>query len=403
MKSKIFTISFILFAFFSNFVFAQKESYTFDSVFDSIGSPHGITTDFSGNIWIGSNGDSVGIKVFKPNKEKLPFSPIWEVSIGGQKYNVAKGCRGMTTDSDGNILVCIGSQLIKINAKDGSGMKYKNLGGSLTKPAADKNGRIYVTKVVGPATLWILNSNFDSIGVVEKETGVWSRAVEVTPDGKDVYIGSLWHHVVQHYHSDDLKTYTLKDSLPYNFEGDTPGLNLDKNGNLWISEYQSGRGFDKLFIYNLATGKKDSLLGFGDSVIFSPRGVAFSLTGDTIYVTSYDVGLVQRWIKSKVTGVNENYSTIPEKYNLLQNYPNPFNPSTTISFDLPKISNVKIEIYNSLGQKIKTLLNSTLEPGNHKVVWNGRDDYGNNVSSGIYFYSLKSDNITISKKMMLIK
>ena len=120
MKGKIFTFVFASIMIFGMSLFAQKKPYVYDSIFDSIGSHHGITVDNTGNIWMASNGDSVGIKVLKPNKTKAFFSPIFEVTIGGQKYNVAKGCRGMTTDNEGNIVVCIGSQIIKINAKDGS-------------------------------------------------------------------------------------------------------------------------------------------------------------------------------------------------------------------------------------------------------------------------------------------
>ena len=88
------------------------------------------------------------------------------------------------------------------------------------------------------------------------------------------------------------------------------------------------------------------------------------------------------------------------------NYPNPFNPETTISFNLTAESaeNAELVVYNVKGQKIKNLVNAKLAPGQHSVVWNGTDDNGKSVSSGIYFYSLSLDGrATLSRKMVLIK
>lgn len=100
---------------------------------------------------------------------------------------------------------------------------------------------------------------------------------------------------------------------------------------------------------------------------------------------------------------------IPVSYYLAQNYPNPFNPTTEIKFGIPKTSNVSIGIYNILGQKIATLLNSELNAGNYSVIWDGKDISGRNVSTGIYFYKLETNSIdgtvkfTNVKKMMLSK
>lgn len=78
-------------------------------------------------------------------------------------------------------------------------------------------------------------------------------------------------------------------------------------------------------------------------------------------------------------------SLIPGNYRLEQTYPNPFNSSTTIKYSIPQISQVKMNIYNVLGEKIKTLLNSDIGPGEYKIIWNARDDMGKEVGSGIYF------------------
>lgn len=85
------------------------------------------------------------------------------------------------------------------------------------------------------------------------------------------------------------------------------------------------------------------------------------------------------------------------------NYPNPFNPSTTIEYILPKTTNVNVSIYNVKGQKIKTLVNKKQNAGKSTVFWNGFDNNGNTVGSGIYFYKIRTKSKTLTKKMILIK
>lgn len=94
---------------------------------------------------------------------------------------------------------------------------------------------------------------------------------------------------------------------------------------------------------------------------------------------------------------------IPDYYNLYQNYPNPFNPITTIKYQLPKKSAVKIEVFNTLGQRIKTLEDKDQLPGNYEVIWNGKDEFGQTVASGIYIYKIHTQDFVKTKKMILIR
>jgi Peptidase family C25/Propeptide_C25/FlgD Ig-like domain/Carboxypeptidase regulatory-like domain len=95
---------------------------------------------------------------------------------------------------------------------------------------------------------------------------------------------------------------------------------------------------------------------------------------------------------------------IPKETALLGNYPNPFNPSTTIKFALKENSQVNLEIYNVKGQKVKTLVNNKMDAGIHQVVWNGMDNKGKHVSSGIYFYRMKAGvNYTGTHKIIMLK
>lgn len=94
---------------------------------------------------------------------------------------------------------------------------------------------------------------------------------------------------------------------------------------------------------------------------------------------------------------------IPGTFYLGDNYPNPFNPTTTISFGLPITSEIQIDIFNVLGQRIRTLISSRYDIGHHTVTWNGTDDSHSPVASGIYFYRLQAGDLTMNKKMVLMK
>ena len=78
-------------------------------------------------------------------------------------------------------------------------------------------------------------------------------------------------------------------------------------------------------------------------------------------------------------------------------------PSTTISFDLAHRENVQVNIYNSLGQLVRTLLNEQRDPGTYSIVWDGKDHRGNGVSSGAYFYQVQTGDLVQAKKMLLLK
>lgn len=110
-------------------------------------------------------------------------------------------------------------------------------------------------------------------------------------------------------------------------------------------------------------------------------------------------------ILSNQTAIEPDDENIPivQDFRLEQNYPNPFNPSTTIRYNLPVTSHIKIQVYDILGNKVTTLFQGKQHSGDHAVVWNGQDDAGNPVASGLYFYQLTAPNFNMTRKMMLLK
>src|SRR4030066_554931 len=98
-----------------------------------------------------------------------------------------------------------------------------------------------------------------------------------------------------------------------------------------------------------------------------------------------------------------NAAGLPKIFSLSQNYPNPFNAVTVLSFALPNTGHVKLEVYNILGQKVKDLVDEVVTAGYKKVVWDGKNNGGNDVASGVYFYRIKTQEVVEGMKMTLLK
>jgi len=174
-------------------------------------------------------------------------------------------------------------------------------------------------------------------------------------------------------------------------------------------EYQSGPLTDTTS-YTRTVIYSDSV---GASWYVSVPSPVNDLDGDgNREVVSAWVGLAdsipQDWFRviefGQVTGINEWKVITPDNYVLKQNYPNPFNPTTTIEFFLPIKKEISLTIYNSIGQKVKTLINkTTMTNGTHSIQWDATNDAGQKVASGMYIYELKFGNFTKHKRMMLLK
>jgi hypothetical protein len=116
---------------------------------------------------------------------------------------------------------------------------------------------------------------------------------------------------------------------------------------------------------------------------------------------------------ASITGVSARNGEVPAVFNLSQNYPNPFlsgaksrfagNPTTTIRYSLPKPAHTIVKVYDLLGTRVRTLVNSLQNAGEHSVTWDGRDDQAKTVASGVYFYRLEAGDFGAQKKMVLLR
>ncbi|MDP8208028.1 MAG: lamin tail domain-containing protein [Candidatus Electryonea clarkiae] len=132
---------------------------------------------------------------------------------------------------------------------------------------------------------------------------------------------------------------------------------------------------------NLSYGRYPN--GTGDFIVMSPTFAAENVDG---------VGVA-----------SERQDVVPDHYSVSQNHPNPFNAFTTIQYTLPSNNKVRLIVYNLLGEQIVTLINGEISAGSHIVLWNGKNNSGHDVSSGIYFYLFESDGNIDSRKMLFLK
>jgi len=112
---------------------------------------------------------------------------------------------------------------------------------------------------------------------------------------------------------------------------------------------------------------------------------------------------VLKWLLSTETGVADPSSNRPFNFALDQNYPNPFNPATVIHYQLPRATDTKLEIYNLRGQRVVTLVDRREAAGYFSLIWDGRDEYGTQVASGVYFYRIEMEGFVKVRKLVLLR
>lgn len=180
----------------------------------------------------------------------------------------------------------------------------------------------------------------------------------------------------------------------------TPVLLMHGDADATLDYRQSVQFYDSLQAHGKISELK--IVAGGDHVFeladdqkqFTPEGNAAIATIFTFLENTIGVQ----------TAVAEPFSRLPISARLEQNYPNPFNPSTTLSFELPTAGNVVITIYNSTGQRVRTLVSGNYAPGAHQVVWDARNDNGIRAASGVYVYRISIGGRFVGqRKLLLIK
>ncbi|HEX2868280.1 MAG TPA: T9SS type A sorting domain-containing protein, partial [Ignavibacteriales bacterium] len=181
---------------------------------------------------------------------------------------------------------------------------------------------------------------------------------------------------------------------------------------LFHSGYKNNDPYDEIgskdLVFAFPTGKQDTAFDWTQYSIDYPvpddpkvkalsvRIHVYSRFRGTVY---FDDLTVQT---TTATGVYRTNMAV-KSFSLEQNYPNPFNPTTTIRYAIPERSMVTLRIYDMLGREVKTLISAEQNPGVYNAVWNGENNYGAKVASGIYIYRVEAGKYVQVKKMMLLK
>ncbi|MBN2012676.1 T9SS type A sorting domain-containing protein [candidate division KSB1 bacterium] len=188
---------------------------------------------------------------------------------------------------------------------------------------------------------------------------------------------------------------TMKmDELPFGYMGDIADpVNMDAYildgwlGDAWYSDYGYGTSWRYT---DPATGSKKVTL-------------PFCLANIPAAERSIFLANVYEWFMLPTAVAKTDNGTLPTEFKLYNNYPNPFNPSTQIVFDIPKAADVQLAVYNVMGQKIRTLVTGNQAAGQYKTTWDGMNDQGLAVASGVYFYRIQAGDYVKSHKMMFVK
>jgi len=197
-----------------------------------------------------------------------------------------------------------------------------------------------------------------------------------------------------------LEVTILEDSMRYAASVKPPNM----EGQVWELNISSNAGIGSV---GLKLEEKGTLpAGFKRYVMDIERRFTYE---DTENITVSLNGNNSR--KLRIILGNESFASansdgiplVPLDFALEQNYPNPFNPETTIRYQLKEISDVRLEIYNVLGQKVRTLIDDRVDTGSHSVLWDGRNDNGVSIASGVYIYRITAGNFVKSRKMVLVR
>ncbi|KPL06487.1 hypothetical protein AMJ86_08360 [bacterium SM23_57] len=156
------------------------------------------------------------------------------------------------------------------------------------------------------------------------------------------------------------------------------------DGNNWTMGVEDTTYFDELLI-----------LPHAAAIVFSFTCVSEPDNSSQVHYAEDEI--------SVSLGVKESPAITPRTYSLAQNYPNPFNSSTSISYEIPVTSRVVLNIYNTEGRLVRTLVNGQATPGSHNVTWNGLSNAGNAVSTGVYIYRLQAGDFNAIQKMVYLK
>lgn len=407
----------------------------------------GIAIDASGNIYVTGYGTGTdGLCDIITLKYDTNGNILWSKKEDGSYNNDGKGY-GIVVDNSGNVLVT-GYVLTQNNWEDIVVIKYTSAGkqswsrtynGSNNDEdkawgiVVDADNNIYIT---GHTTIDWYSQNFDAVTLKYNSSGslIWSKTYGGAGNAED----KAWGIVVD----TDASIYITGNTTDANLNSNYLTVKYNSAGaQQWVAEYNgTGNGDDRANAigivnvngvksvvvtgaswgtdnnhdyatvrYSVTNGTQTSVNRYSLASFTEDVATDIAVNGSTVIVTGYSEiifdnnsngsSIVTQNIKMSSESVLNSDINLPNNFSLSQNYPNPFNPTTSINFNLPKDSKVKMVIYDLLGKEVDVLINQNLSAGSHSITFNA-----SKLSSGIYFYELTAgDGLRDIKKMNLIK
>lgn len=299
---------------------------------------------------------------------------------------------------------------------------YLDWAGGSVHIAIDKDSNVIVSgSRAGCCCSWVhLTAKYSQQGQL-----LWSKAykgfsydIGVDSQSNIIVVGptesgdsTLTDFLLVKFSTDGESLWTSRFNDPINSNVYGSLSNVDIDGNIYVS----GSIHDSVATYDVATAKFSQTgnlewqITYDKSDVDYPKDLTIDTAGSVYITGSSEVwGQIQSLFVVKyspvITDASDNkQGIIPTIWSLSQNYPNPFNPSTTIRFTLPISGHVSLEIFNILGQRVKTVMNENLSAGYQQITWDGTDQHGKQVASGIYFYRLQTNDFSETKKMVLMR
>jgi hypothetical protein len=246
----------------------------------------------------------------------------------------------------------------------------------------------------------------------------FGRSIEAAQDGGFVIVGSTASFGVGYSDVYLIKTDTSGSPLWEKTYGGTKddlgySLYLSRDGGYIITGTTESFGALSIDIYAIKTDFLGNVIwsdNYGGAksdygrLVFQDQSRDYMIVGYTYSISAGGSDIYVAKLKGDATPVDENdREMIPSGYVLSQNYPNPFNSTTRIDYTLPRRGAVSLTVYNVLGQEIRNWQFDNLSAGEHSIEWSGEDNWGREVSSGIYFVQMRTVNFSDTRKMVLIK
>ncbi len=286
--------------------------------------------------------------------------------------------------------------------------------------AVDGTGNVYVTGQSSGGTSYdYATVKYNATGVqqwIQRYDGPASgedRVMSIAVDDGNVYVtgyctGFLTSkdYCTIKYNSLGVLQWVRIYNGPLDSSDVAASVTADLSGNVYVTggSYGIGTGYDYATIKYNSSGVQQWVqrydgLGNGSDIVSSVKadlsGNVYVTGGSQGIGTGYDYATIKY---SQPFGIQIISTEIPSSFSLSQNYPNPFNPSTFIKFDVAKSSFVTLKVFDALGREVEVLVNEQLKPGTYVADWNA-----NSFPSGVYFYSMRTNSFTETKRMVLIK